>query len=448
MINTIDLFAGCGGLTEGFKQAGGYNTIACVEWNKLPCNCLRHRFRTKWGYSDADKRVLRFDVQRVDELLNGWNDAEYGEADGLNALVSANGGAVDLIIGGPPCQAYSMALRNRDEEKVSNDYRNFLFESYAKIVSHYKPKAFVFENVPGILTATVGKKKEKVIDIIRTQFSEIGYVLLENLENAIIDFSEYGVPQNRKRIIIWGLSREHFGDCAEELLEKFYRELLPKNKVAKKRTVREAIGDLPKLFPLDKPVTIGGKRYAHSFSDEDKALNHTARYNSERELNTFRLLTEDIASGRNEYTSVKSLTDLYNSLTGRQSNVHKYYVLRWDEPSNLIPAHLYKDGLRHIHPDPEQARTITVREAARLQTFPDDFEFISGTAMDFKIIGNAVPPTFSETLAKVLLPLLESEAIETKYKVVSFPMQSALLKQAQIADLRENIDHVIESVMA
>ena len=402
MINTIDLFAGCGGLTEGFKKNGGYNTIACVEWDKLPYNALLHRFKTKWGYADAEDRILRFDVQRVDEMINGWNDEEYGSSHGLDSLVSKHGGTVDLIIGGPPCQAYSVALRNRDEENLNKDYRNFLFESYVKIVSHYKPKMFVFENVPGILTATPGDGKEKIINVIRRQFYNAGYVLLDDLSEAIIDFTEYGVPQNRKRIIIIGLNREYFGDKAKELLKSFYYELLPKHKVAKKRTVREAIGDLPKLFPLDKPVTIGGKRYAHTFPIDSEVLNHTARYNGEREIKTFKLLTEDIANGKNEYTSVKKLTELYNSLTGRQSNVHKYYVLRWDEPSNTIPAHLYKDGLRHIHPDPEQARTITVREAARLQTFPDDYEFTSGTAMDFKIIGNAVPPLFAEILAEVL----------------------------------------------
>lgn len=405
MINTIDLFAGCGGLTEGFKQNGGYNTIACVEWDKLPYNALLHRFKTKWGYADAEDRVLRFDVQRVDEMLSGWNDAEYGHSCGLDALVADHGGTVDLIIGGPPCQAYSVALRNRDEDKLSNDYRNFLFESYVKIVSHYKPKAFVFENVPGILTAMPGDGTEKIIDVIRRQFSDAGYVLLENLNEAVIDFTEYGVPQNRKRIIILGLSREHFGNIAGERLNSFYNELLPKHKVTKKRTVRDAIGDLPRLFPLDVPVTIGGKRYAHSFAEDSTVHNHTARYNGEREIKTFRLLAEDIASGRNEYTSAQKLTELYNSLTGRQSNVHKYYVLRWNEPSNTIPAHLYKDGLRHIHPDSEQARTITVREAARLQTFPDDYEFISGTAMDFKIIGNAVPPLFAKILAEALQEL-------------------------------------------
>ncbi|MCL2456298.1 MAG: DNA cytosine methyltransferase [Defluviitaleaceae bacterium] len=402
MINTIDLFAGCGGLTEGFKQNGNYNTIACVEWDRLPCNTLRHRLKTKYGCSDADKRVLRFDIQRVSELLNGWDDKEFGKSDGLNSLVEKNGGTVDLIVGGPPCQAYSVAGRVRDENGMRDDYRNYLFENYIEVVKNYRPKAFVFENVPGILSAVPGDGTKKIIELICKKFSDAGYILLENLENAAIDFTEYGVPQNRKRIIILGLSRKFFGGKGNEILKKFYEELLPMYKVQKKFTVRDTIGDLPKLFPLEAPIVIGGKRYAHSFHENAVVLNHKARYNNARELNTFRLLAEDIKSGRNEYTSSQKLKELYTSLTGKQSNVHKYYVLRWDEPANTIPAHLYKDGLRHIHPDPEQARSITVREAARLQTFPDDFEFISNTAMDFKIIGNAVPPLFAKILADSL----------------------------------------------
>ena len=93
-------------------------------------------------------------------------------------------------------------------------------------------------------------------------------------------------------------------------------------------------------------------------------------------------------------------------ITGRTSNVHKYHVIDWDKPSNLIPAHLYKDGLRHIHPDPEQARTITVREAARLQTFPDSFLFNSSQTESFKMIGNAVPPLFAKKMALALADLL------------------------------------------
>jgi DNA (cytosine-5)-methyltransferase 1 len=402
MINTIDLFAGCGGLTEGFKQNGNYNTIACVEWDKLPYSTLLHRFKTKWRYTDAEERVLRFDIQRTEELINGWNDSEYGSSCGLDALVSCHGGNVDLIIGGPPCQAYSIALRNRDEENISKDYRNFLFEHYIDIVKHYMPKAFVFENVPGMLSATPGVNGERVVKCLKKQFDDAGYVLLDNLEDAIIDFAEFGVPQNRKRVIILGLNKDWFGLKANSLVQQFYTELLPKSKVKTVMTVDTAISDLPRLMPLDAPVCINGRRYSHSLPPTGSISNHTARFNNAREINIFRLLAEDIQSGRCEYTSAESLKQLYTTLTGRSSNVHKYYVLRWDKPSNTIPAHLYKDGLRHIHPDPEQSRSITVREAARLQTFPDDYEFISRTANDFKMIGNAVPPLFSGILAKTL----------------------------------------------
>ena len=102
----------------------------------------------------------------------------------------------------------------------------------------------------------------------------------------------------------------------------------------------------------------------------------------------------------------ESLKKLYTEVTGRKSNVHKYHVIRWDEPSNLIPAHLYKDGLRHIHPDSAQLRTITVREAARLQTFDDDYVFYGSTGDAYKMIGNAVPPRFSKCLADAVYEVL------------------------------------------
>ncbi|MCL2874474.1 MAG: DNA cytosine methyltransferase [Defluviitaleaceae bacterium] len=407
MLNTIDLFAGCGGLTEGFKQQSGqYNLIACVEWDKVACDALRHRLKTKWKLECADKRVLRFDIQRTDELLNGWNDSEYGSSEGLEALVAGYGGNVDVIVGGPPCQSYSVAGRVRDENGMRDDYRNYLFEHYIEIVKHYRPKAIVFENVPGMLSARPGENGEKIAARIQQEFADAGYALLDDFNNAIIDFTEYGVPQNRKRIILFGLRSELFGGNAKEVVNRFYVEILPKYKKTKKATVREAIGDLPKLFPLEEPIKHSGKRLSHSLSDDENVLNHMARYNSHREIDIFRLLTNDIESGTYEYTSIDSLKKLYTKITGRKSNIHKYYVLRWDEPSNTIPAHLYKDGLRHIHPDHSQARSITVREAARLQTFPDDFEFISNTALDFKIIGNAVPPMFSAILAKAILEIL------------------------------------------
>ena len=118
------------------------------------------------------------------------------------------------------------------------------------------------------------------------------------------------------------------------------------------------------------------------------------------------MLAEDIETGEKKYISAEALKKLYTQATGKKSNVHKYYVLRWNEQSNLIPAHLYKDGLRHIHPDSKQARSITVREAARLQGFPDDYIFIGTQAEQFKMIGNAVPPIFSKKLAEAIYELL------------------------------------------
>ena len=177
-------------------------------------------------------------------------------------------------------------------------------------------------------------------------------------------------------------------------------------KAAWKATVRDAIGDLPKLRPLDEPISYFGRKLSHSVSDP--LINgHISRFHNKRDIELFKFLEEDIASGRMKYTSAKSLKTLYTKLTGKTSNVHKYYVLRWDEPSNLIPAHLFKDGLRHIHPDPEQARTITVREAARLQTFPDDYYFNCSQTDAFKMIGNAVPPLFAKKVAYAIYHLIQ-----------------------------------------
>lgn len=398
--NLIDIFAGCGGLSEGFEKNANFNLLAAVEWEKPQVQNLINRLVTKWNVDDAARRVLRFDIQRTEELFDGWeNDPEYGANEGLDTLL--DGKTLDLIIGGPPCQAYSIAGRIRDENGMRDDYRNYLFESYLKIVRKYQPKLFVFENVPGILSAKPGGIP--VTELIKNDIEQSGYEIINDLKTyAQIDLSEYGVPQKRKRVIIIGLRKDLYPD-AQARLKSFYIEHLPKYKESVK-TVSDAIKDLPKLLPLDEEIKVNGKIYSHSISEG--ITNHFSRFHSKRDIGIFRLLAEDLETGDCKYTSSESLKKLYTQMTGKISNVHKYHVLRWDKPSNTIPAHLYKDGLRHIHPDPIQARTITVREAARLQTFDDDYEFISSTGDNYKMIGNAVPPKFSEKLAEALEYLL------------------------------------------
>ena len=192
------------------------------------------------------------------------------------------------------------------------------------------------------------------------------------------------------------------------MANKFYNKILPSYKVTKKITVKDAIGELPGLYPLLKEERFEGKRISHSLP-VPFVPNHIGRWHSKRDMDVFKLLAEDIESGKNKYTSTAALKSLYTKITGKTSNVHKYHVLRWDKPSNLIPAHLYKDGLRHIHPDSTQQRTITMREAARLQTFDDDYIFYGSNGDIYKMIGNAVPPLFAKILANAVYELIDKE---------------------------------------
>jgi DNA (cytosine-5)-methyltransferase 1 len=166
-----------------------------------------------------------------------------------------------------------------------------------------------------------------------------------------------------------------------------------------------ALKGLPKFFPI-KNAEESSPKLSHGPVNK-KFYNHSPRFHNQRDIETFRILTSDLESGEGRYVSVEALKELYTQRTGKSSTVHKYHVLRPNEPSNTIPAHLYKDGLRHIHWDVDQSRSLTVREAARLQGFDDDFEFLGGMGDQYKMIGNAVPPLFSRILAEELVNILK-----------------------------------------
>ncbi|PCI54847.1 MAG: DNA (cytosine-5-)-methyltransferase [Gammaproteobacteria bacterium] len=400
MINTIELFSGCGGLTDGFKQSGHFNMLAGVEWDKNAITALRKRLQKKWQYKNSEDIMIHFDIQRINELLNGFNDIEFGASKGLIDIVGKE--KVTAIVGGPPCQAYSVAGRIRDDKGMHDDYRNFLFESYIKVVDHFQPEVCIFENVPGMLSAKPGGIS--IIERIDKAFNDSGYFITRKLkQEAVFDTSKFGVPQKRLRVIIIAIRKASFENY-EAKVNEFYQTMnsYTSDKI---KSVAAAIGDLPKLYPLKTQV----KKISHYIEESvGKTLiaDHTPRFHNARDIDIFRLLAKDIESEQFKYTHSDALKQLYTEKTGKVSAVHKYHVLRKEKPSNTIPAHLYKDGLRHIHPDSEQARTITVREAARLQTFDDDFEFSGGNGAKYKMIGNAVPPLFAKYVAEAVNKIL------------------------------------------
>jgi DNA (cytosine-5)-methyltransferase 1 len=378
-IKFIDLFSGCGGLTESFLNNKKFIPLKIID-------------NDKFCYQTTINRLKKLRIKNSEKI------AELKDISNLATIEKFKNIKSDIVVGGPPCQAYSIAGRIRDKHGMKNDYRNYLFESFLKIINYSQPKYFVMENVPGILSAKPGNIKVPVR--IRKETDNIKYYIPEDLSKCVFDLSKYGVPQKRKRVIIFGVNKKIKN--YKSISKKFY-ETLRSMELKKIITVKQAIGNLEKLYPLKNITKINGRKFSHKLNSIK--ADHLPRFHSERDIKIFKLLAEDIEKKKFKYKSIKELQKLYTRIVGKKSNVHKYYVLRKDEPSNLIPSHLYKDGLRHIHYDSKQARSITVREAARLQSFPDNFEFIGPMTEQYKMIGNAVPPDFSKFLMKTILKL-------------------------------------------
>ena len=404
-INFVDLFAGCGGLSEGFLETGLFRGLAHVEWELPMVETLRNRLKKRWGDKDesSKQKVILFDIQKTDELLYGnWSKESnelYGEFNSIETkqglIKVLNGDKVDLIIGGPPCQAYSIHGRATDKNSMQNDYRNYLFESFLRIVNELKPKAFIFENVTGMLSAKPGGTL--VVDRIYRAVNEIGYSILpaENIKNAVFNALDFSVPQNRDRVILFGVRNN-----SEFLIDKFYR-LLNDCKNNKQLTVRDAIGSLPPIYPLTEVKKIKGKNVSHYSTDVSDPF-HNPRHCSLRDI---KLIREWIGNDMNRCTQQQAI-DFYKKITGKDTLYRKYRNLEWDKPSPTVVAHLQKDGYMFLHPDIEQSRFITIREAALLMSFPSDYEFIGNRASCYKMIGNAVPVNFAKAIAKTVYKVL------------------------------------------
>lgn len=372
--SVVDLFCGAGGLSKGFMDAG-FDIKIGVDFD----DAALLTFAKNHGDAEA-KKIDLFNLDNVQEIKDCLTSK------GINDL--------DVLIGGPPCQAYSVAGRNAG--RMKGDYRNYLFEHYISVINRYQPKLFVFENVPGMLSAM--PDGTPITDLIRRDLSKTGYEIINNIKDfALIDMSQYGIPQTRKRVILIGVRKDAF-ENPQEVLRDFYENYLYPFKTDKVKTVKDAIGDLQSWHPV-KPYKENGKNIAYEPEEDSDLSWQIPRYQNERDISVFKTLAEDIESGENKYQSTDNLIKLYEQTTGKKTSVHKYHVLRKDEPSTTILAHLHKDGFRFIHYDSKQARTITVREAARIQTFADDFEFPCSMGAAYKMIGNAVPSEFARILS-------------------------------------------------
>lgn len=405
-MNIIDLFSGAGGLTEGFRDQ--FNIVGHVEKEYAACETLK--LRDAFYYLEQNDLLdiyFQFLSGRVREddifdlipevVLNKTINAEISD-DTLRDIfkkidADLNNQSVIGIIGGPPCQAYSTIGRARNAAKKSTDERIFLYKYYIDFLKKYKPIFFVFENVRGLLSFR-DANNELLFPKMQHEFKEAGY----NLEYRIINAADYGVPQVRERVIIFGAKVDY-----SDFPAKFFKNLASMKK--RRMTVKEALAGLPKLH-AGETKNIYAKETS-SLAEEIYRKNRSvpltenvSRPNNDNDLKIYKIVAKARQNGKN--IRYNELDD--SLLTHKNTNefLDRYKALSWDLPAHTIVAHIAKDGHHFIHPDPEQNRSITVREAARLQGFPDDYYFEKSRTAAFTQIGNAVPPILSKKIAKAV----------------------------------------------
>lgn len=414
-LTAIDLFCGAGGLSQGLEDAG-YDIL--------------------WAIDKEEKTKPTFDENHGCEMVVG-DITETEPPD-----IGLEEGELDLVAGGPPCPTFSLVGRSKinslDGQQTTEDERHQLYEDFLRFVAHYQPKAFIMENVEGMLSAE-NKDGTAVVEVILDQMRDIGY----EADAQLLDAADFGVPQHRRRLVFignrigsenpemeaWKTHREPRSE--EEKRIKFNRdpdELTPDDqstlggfsddedadefptfeKNCSKQpwnTVADGILDLPPVTPKgDTPPTKAEQyelgpvsEFQHWARDipenknwnEMPLLNHECRGHNMRDLTLYKLLGEgvsyiigDIPKEHQPYR-----TDIFPDKLKKQNP---------KEPATTIVAHLYKDGHMFIHPN--EARSLTVREAARLQSFRDTFEFPVARSHAFKQVGNAVPPLLAQAI--------------------------------------------------
>ena len=355
--NVLDLFSGAGGLSRGFMDAG-YNVVLGVDFD----DAALKTFKANHGKSEAMKLDL-FDHANISKITD---------------YLDSNGFGIDVLVGGPPCQGFSVA-----GPRDLNDKRNSLYLAMVKLAKILKPQAVVLENVPGMLQINDGIGAKRIIE----DFAEIGYKMVPKLLYA----PDYGVPQIRKRVFFVGL-RENDVEFSfpEAFVEKEHYI-----------TCEEAIGDLPSLQTDTGDIIYGETEQDYSieaFSEYQKEMrkrstkihNHVGSIPIEKTKTMISVVPE----GKN-----------YKSLPEEYSRLYKYHEALTRYHSKKPSLTINTGHRSHFHY--KWNRIPTVRESARLQSFPDDFIFYGNKSEQYRQVCNAVPPLLGKVVAKELLKYLK-----------------------------------------
>ncbi|QNA90923.1 DNA cytosine methyltransferase [Massilia sp. Dwa41.01b] len=510
-IPIVDLFAGPGGLGEGFSSVKGdpFRIIVSAEMNSSARNTLRLRafYRLlKRQSGNALDSYYRFcngqaDLPHDDTNLDKWIEAgeearqlELGnpaDNDELDRRISAYELGPDIpwvLIGGPPCQAYSLVGRARNRGKVEyraeDDHRHFLYKEYLRIIQKYRPAVFVMENVKGILTATVGGRKifETILHDLsdpdramempasgsgyrihsltcRTSFSTKDAPRKIDVHDFVIKAEQHGIPQARHRVILIGVrddiglgspgqiekvaevtvarvigslpklrsrlskeldSSESWGEVVANHFREMAREVTASKAQAELRHVLEEVS-----AEIPRGLGTGGNQLRKIGSDEDDPtlldgwyydprlevwLNHDARGHMRADLRRYAFAAAFADAfgwspkGHAEFSLQGLRPNHDNWETGKFSD--RFRVQLQNRPATTVTSHISKDGHYFIHYDPKQCRSLTVREAARLQTFPDNYFFQGNRTEQFHQVGNAVPPLLAKKIGDIVIALL------------------------------------------
>ncbi|WP_267414328.1 DNA cytosine methyltransferase [Bacillus sp. GC_Bacil_1] len=342
----IDLFAGVGGLSLGFEQEG-FEVVLANEYDESIANAYKKNHR--------NTKMIVGDIAELD----------------IKNVFCPYVGKIDVIIGGPPCQGFSQ----KGQRKTINDDRNFLFKYFVSVVGLIKPMYFVMENVPNLLTAEKGYFKKEIYDL----FKSLGY----SLSSGVLNAADFGVPQNRKRAVIIGKR----GLAPAEFPK-------PKNE---KNTIWDAISDLAFLESGEGNEVQDYRKAAESFYQQvmrkksTQLYNHVATNHSKVALERLKLIPPN--AGREVLPKEHLTKSIYSGTWTRmrKDEVSVTVTTRFDTPSSGKFTHPFLN------------RAITVREAARIQSFPDDFRFFGTKTSQMKQVGNAVPPMLANSIAKTIL---------------------------------------------